>query len=118
MRPTTTAAALVTLASFAFAAKDSRTFAVSHFYGSPTPLTMGRMDPIISPGKAAQHVHAIHGGSNFGLSMDNDILMDSNCTSSLIKKDNSNYWTPALFFEASNGSFISVDFFYMNVYYL
>ena len=35
MRPTTTAAALATLASFAFAAKDSRTFAVNHFYGSP-----------------------------------------------------------------------------------
>ncbi|KAJ6161374.1 hypothetical protein N7470_004770 [Penicillium chermesinum] len=117
MRSTTFVAILAAFSSAAIAAKDSRTFAVNHFYGTPSPLTMGRMDPIVSPGTAAQHVHAVHGGSNFGLSMDNEILMDSNCTTSRIQKDNSNYWTPALFFQADNGSFISVDFYYMNVYY-
>jgi hypothetical protein len=99
-------------------AKDSRTFAVNHFYGQG-PLTMGRMDPIISPGTASGHVHAIQGGSNFNLTMGNDVLLDSRCTSSLVEADKSNYWTPALYFQDPiNGSFISVPMFYMNVYYL
>ncbi|KAF7173863.1 hypothetical protein CNMCM5623_006118 [Aspergillus felis] len=98
-------------------AKDSRTFAVNHFYGQG-PLTMGRMDPIISPGTASSHVHAIQGGSNFNLTMGNDVLLDSRCTSSLVEADKSNYWTPALYFQdPTNGSFISVPMFYMNVYY-
>ena len=99
-------------------AKDSRTFAVNHFYGQG-PLTEGRMDPIISPGTASSHVHAIQGGSNFNLTMENNALLDSSCTSSLVEADKSNYWTPSLYFQdPSNGSFISVPMFYMNVYYL
>ncbi|KAJ5118467.1 hypothetical protein N7448_010174 [Penicillium atrosanguineum] len=98
-------------------AKDSRTFAVNHFYGQG-PLTEGRMDPIISPGTASSHVHAIQGGSNFNLTMENDALLDSSCTSSLVEADKSNYWTPSLYFQdPTNGSFISVPMFYMNVYY-
>ncbi|KAI9736484.1 MAG: hypothetical protein M1818_005994 [Claussenomyces sp. TS43310] len=108
---------LATLAMTVVAAKDSRTFAVNHFYGTG-PLTMGRMDPIISPGEASAHVHAIQGGSNFALTMSDDTLLDSNCTSSLVKNDKSNYWTPALYFQdPTNGSFTSVPMFYMNVYY-
>jgi Domain of unknown function (DUF1996). len=99
-------------------AKDSRTFAVNHFYGQG-PLTEGRMDPIISPGTASSHVHAIQGGSNFNLSMENNALLDSPCTSSLVQADKSNYWTPSLYFQdPTNGSFLSVPMFYMNVYYL
>lgn len=97
-------------------AKDSRTFAVNHFYGNG-PLTMGRMDPIMNPGEAASHSHAIQGGSNFNLTMTDDALLDSNCTSSLVDADKSNYWTPSLYFQADNGSFLSVPMFYMNVYY-
>lgn len=108
---------LATLFATTFA-KDTRTFAVNHFYGQG-PLTTGRMDPIVNPGVAASHVHAIQGGSNFNLTMDDDTLMDSPCTSSLVKADKSNYWTPSLYFQdPSNGSFISVPMFYMNVYYL
>lgn len=99
-------------------AKESRTFAVNHFYGQG-PLTMGRMDPIVDPGVAASHVHAIQGGSNFNLTMGNEDLMDSSCTSSLVNADKSNYWTPALYFQdPTNQSFISVPMSYMNVYYL
>ncbi len=99
-------------------AKDTRTFAVNHFYGQG-PLTMGRMDPIINPGVASSHVHAIQGGSNFNLTMENDVLLDSHCTSSLVRADKSNYWTPSLYFQdPTNGSFTSVPMFYMNVYYL
>ncbi|KAJ5595027.1 uncharacterized protein N7459_001235 [Penicillium hispanicum] len=79
---------------------------------------MGRMDPIVSPGTASSHVHVIQGGSNFNLTMSDDFLLGSNCTSSLVEADKSNYWTPALYFQDTNGSFISVPMFYMNVYYL
>lgn len=112
--------AVFALASTAFlasaSAKDARTFAVNHFYGNGA-LTMGRMDPIMDPGRPATHSHAIQGGSNFNLSMTDDALMDSNCTSSIVDADKSNYWTPSLYFQANNGSFLSVPMFYMNVYY-
>lgn len=112
------AALLATLATTVAATKDSRTFAVNHFYGNG-PLTMGRMDPIINPGVASSHVHAIQGGSNFALTMSDDTLLNSNCTSSLVKNDKSNYWTPSLWFQdPTNGSLTPVPMFYMNVYYL
>ncbi|KAJ5383980.1 hypothetical protein N7517_001891 [Penicillium concentricum] len=97
-------------------AKDSRTFAVNHFYGNGA-LSMGRMDPIMNPGTPSTHSHAIQGGSNFNLTMTDDALLYSNCTSSLVDADKSNYWTPSLYFQHSNGSFLSVPMFYMNVYY-
>ncbi|KAF4621963.1 hypothetical protein G7Y89_g14382 [Cudoniella acicularis] len=94
-----------------------RTFAVNHFYGKG-PLTQGRMDPIISPGVASGHVHAIQGGNAFALSMTDDQALGSTCTSSLVKNDKSNYWTPSLYFkDPQTGSLESVDMFYMNVYY-
>lgn len=108
-------AATGTLFVCAFA-KDTRTFAVNHFYGNGA-LSMGRMDPIISPGTASSHSHAIQGGSNFNLSMTDDALLYSDCTSSLVNADKSNYWTPSLYFQAPNGSFLSVPMYYMNVYY-
>ncbi|KIN03776.1 hypothetical protein OIDMADRAFT_117145 [Oidiodendron maius Zn] len=49
--------------------------------------------------------------------MTDDQALDSTCTSSLVKNDKSNYWTPKLYFHAENGSFIDVPMFYMNVYY-
>lgn len=76
------------------------------------------MDPIVSPGIASSHVHTVQGGNAFALTMTDDQALDSTCTSSLVKNDKSNYWTPKLYFHASNGSFISVPMFYMNVYYL
>ena len=113
-----TAAVLVTSLIVSVSAKDSRTFAVNHFYGQG-PLVSRRMDPIVSPGQASGHVHTIQGGSNFALTMSDTTLLDSSCTSSLVKNDKSNYWTPSLYFQdPKNGSFTSVPMFYMNVYYL
>ncbi|KAH8820054.1 hypothetical protein F5884DRAFT_660888 [Xylogone sp. PMI_703] len=107
----------VTLSTgLAAAAKTSRTFAVNHFYGNG-PLVMARMDPIVNPGIESAHVHAIQGGSNFAVSLADDGLIGSRCTSSLIKNDNSAYWTPSLWFDWGNGSYTSVPMFYMNVYY-
>ena len=95
-----------------------RTFAVNHFYGVG-PLVEGRMDPIVDPGEASTHVHTVQGGSAFALTMeDTTALDDSNCTSSLVKNDKSNYWTPKLYFQYPNGTLHDVELFYMNVYYL
>ena len=110
------------LATFAVSASaynsKSRTFAVNHFYGDG-PLVMGRMDPIVNPGVASGHVHAIQGGSNFAITMQDNSLLSSTCTSSLVKNDKSNYWTPALYFQDPVTSMLEdVEMFYMNVYYL
>lgn len=99
------------------AAKTSRTFAVNYFYGNG-PLTTGRADPIINPGIASGHVHSVMGGSNFNLTMSDDLLLSSTCTTSLAKADKSNYWTPQLYFQHTNGTFEFVPMFYMKVYYL
>lgn len=114
----TTATLLATLAMSASAQKTGRTFAVNHFYGNG-PLTVGRMDPIVSPGGPSGHHHTIQGGSNFALTMTDTQLLSSSCTSALVKNDNSNYWTPSLFFQdPQTGEFTPVPMFYMNVYYL
>jgi hypothetical protein len=115
----TTATFLAAFASSASAySTTQRTFAVNHFYGNG-PLTIGRMDPIVDPGVASGHVHTVQGGSAFALTMTDDQALTSSCTSSLVKNDKSNYWTPSLYFQdPNNGSLESVDMFYMNVYYL
>lgn len=94
-----------------------RSFAVNHFYGKGNLVT-GRMDPIVNPGVASNHVHTIQGGNNFKLTMSDTDALDSNCTSSRIKNDKSNYWTPSLYFvDPKTGSIEAVELFYMNVYY-
>jgi Domain of unknown function (DUF1996) len=114
----TTATFLAAFASSAYSATTQRTFAVNHFYGKG-PLTIGRMDPIVDPGVASGHVHTVQGGNAFALTMTDDQALTSSCTSSLVKNDKSNYWTPSLYFQdPNNGSLESVDMFYMNVYYL
>jgi hypothetical protein len=111
------AALLAALFAFA-AAKDSRTFAVNHFYGKGA-LTVGRMDPIVNPGVPSGHVHTIQGGSSFALTMNDTTALSSQCTSSLIKNDKSNYWVPQLYFQDPNtGVFSIVPLFYANIYYL
>jgi hypothetical protein len=113
---TTTFVATFAASATAYSA-NGRTFAVNHFYGNG-PLVMGRMDPIVSPGVASGHVHAVQGGNAFALTMTDDQALGSTCTSSLVKNDKSNYWTPSLYFvDPKNGSIESVDMFYMNVYY-
>jgi hypothetical protein len=111
-------AALFALAASLAAAKDSRTFAVNHFYGKGA-LVEGRMDPIVSPGKPSSHAHTVQGGNAFAETLTDTALMASTCTSSLIKNDKSAYWTPKMYFQDPvNGTFEDVPMFYMNVYYL
>jgi Domain of unknown function (DUF1996) len=112
-------ALLATFASIASAYSDTqRSFAVNHFYGRG-PLVMGRMDPIVTPGGPSGHVHAVQGGNAFALTMTDDQALSSTCTSSLVKNDKSNYWTPSLYFQDPvTGELEDVEMFYMNVYYL
>lgn len=63
-------------------------------------------------------VDKVMGGNGFKTLMNDSSALDSTCTNSLIANDGSNYWVPSLWFQATNGSFISVPMFYMNVYYL
>lgn len=102
----------------AFATSTWAAQSVMHFFG-PTPLLECRADPIISPGGPSGHVHVIQGGSNFALTMTNTTLEDSSCTSSMVKNDKSNYWTPYLYFQDPENPEVieSVDVYYMNVYY-
>ncbi|KAF7375299.1 DUF1996 domain-containing protein [Mycena sanguinolenta] len=72
-------------------------------------ITTERIDPIVSPGKVAGHVHSVFGGSNFRVSTNTSYLRQSGCTSSPITEDKSNYWAPTLYFQWKNGSFTSVN---------
>ncbi|KAJ7866396.1 hypothetical protein B0H14DRAFT_2504330 [Mycena olivaceomarginata] len=64
------------------------------------PLVQERLDPIISPGGTpSQHVHTIHGASNFNPTYSFENLRASNCTSCLVTQDLSNYWFPKLYFQ-------------------
>lgn len=60
---------------------------------------LARIDPIVQPGEAANHAHAIHGGNNFGMSSTGQDLVNSNCSSCAVQDDKSAYWVPALYFE-------------------
>ncbi|KAG8924241.1 hypothetical protein FRC01_011740 [Tulasnella sp. 417] len=83
-----------------------------------TPLVQERIDPIISPGQTSQHLHSIHGGSNFSKDMTYNTARQSSCTSCAIAQDLSNYWTPTLYFKDPNtGQFEKVPNGGLLVYY-
>ncbi|GLB38516.1 putative protein with domain of unknown function (DUF1996) [Lyophyllum shimeji] len=64
------------------------------------PLVQERVDPIISPiSNPSNHVHTVHGASNFACNSTYDTLRASQCTSCLVKQDLSNYWFPRLYFQ-------------------
>ncbi|KAF8305629.1 hypothetical protein DL93DRAFT_2120902 [Clavulina sp. PMI_390] len=85
----------------------------------PSPLVSERVDPIISPGVSpSQHVHTIHGGSNFAPNSTYDSLVASKCTSCLVNQDHSNYWFPKLYFhDPSSGTFTEVPNGGLLIYY-
>ncbi|KAH9884064.1 hypothetical protein F4778DRAFT_774792 [Xylariomycetidae sp. FL2044] len=116
MKPTT-ATTVASLAAVAAAAREERAFAVMSFTGTGF-MTEGRVDPIISPGTAAGHLHGVMGGSNFGLTVEGDDLLTSNCTNSAITNDLSDYWAPEVFYQdPDNGTFEKVPLSYQRVYY-
>ncbi|KAF9532660.1 hypothetical protein CPB83DRAFT_847146 [Crepidotus variabilis] len=72
-------------------------------------ITTERIDPIVTPGKVAGHVHSVLGGSNFRFNTNTAALRQSECTSTPIPQDKSAYWFPHIFFQWNNGSFTSLD---------
>lgn len=82
------------------------------------PLTIQRSDPIISPGVASGHVHAVVGGTAFGRTM-NDVDSASSAPATTCDKftDHSNYWAPQLYHMRSDGKFDMMPFTGMNAYY-
>lgn len=116
MKFTTSAAAAAAFATAASAAKESTNWGVLRFNGKET--TMGRIDPIVSPGKPAQHVHGAVGGSAFNLDSTGESMAKSKCTSAKVKEDKSAYWFPWLYFQdPESGDFEPVNIHYVNVYY-
>jgi hypothetical protein len=85
--------------------------------GANNPLTIERLDPVISPGSISAHTHFVVGGSGFRDVTDTNRLRQSTCTSIPIPEDKSNYWVPQLYFQWSNGSVSSVGG-GMVIYYL
>lgn len=68
------------------------------------PLSTQRLDPIVTPGEVASHLHDIVGGNAFSPVMDYNTTQSSDCTSCMVSKDKSNYWVPSLFYD-NNGQF-------------
>ncbi|OIW29994.1 hypothetical protein CONLIGDRAFT_575792 [Coniochaeta ligniaria NRRL 30616] len=66
---------------------------------------LARIDPLVSPGEVAQHVHSIHGSSGFSESATYDDVVNADCTSCAVTQDKSVYWHPSLYFKHDNGSF-------------
>ncbi|KAK6075662.1 WSC domain-containing protein [Seiridium cupressi] len=81
-------------------------------------IQTGRIDPIISPGNVAGHVHKVSGASNFYFNNTFADLSASSCTSCEIQDDKSAYWTPQLYYQHSNGTFQEVPNGGHVVYYL
>ncbi|KAI0385705.1 WSC domain-containing protein [Hypomontagnella monticulosa] len=91
-------------------------------------IQTGRLDPnmvfipypplLKSPGAVSAHVHKVSGASNFGLSNTYEDLISSSCTSCEVQDDKSIYWTPQLYYEYTNGSFLEVPNGGTVVYYL
>ncbi|TCD71412.1 hypothetical protein EIP91_010118 [Steccherinum ochraceum] len=82
------------------------------------PLVSERIDPIVSPGVVgSNHVHTVHGASNFNSTYDYDDIRASDCTSCMVTQDKSNYWFPKLYYMYPNGTFQAVGNGGLLVYY-
>ena len=80
------------------------------FTVSCSALTVQRSDPIVSPGVASGHVHAVIGGTAFQRTMDNDTAVNAKLTTCDKKVDKSNYWVPQLYHITSDNMFEIVEF--------
>jgi len=82
------------------------------------PLTVQRSDPIVQPGVASSHVHAVIGGNAFtrtmGLMDANKLANQTTCNKAL---DHSNYWVPQLYHQRADKMWEIVPFLGSSVYY-
>jgi opacity protein-like surface antigen len=100
-------AVLAVLAVLALAAPSA--LASSVWTVNCDPLTIQRSDPIISPGVASSHVHAVVGGTAFQRTMGNDTATNARNTTCDKYTDHSNYWCPQLY-KMDAGLFYLVPF--------
>ena len=70
-------------------------------------LALQRVDPLLSPGVASNHLHSITGADGFKANMNFQDTQGATCTTAAVSQDKSNYWMPALFFH-NNGQFTRV----------
>jgi hypothetical protein len=91
----------------------SSMFNVAHgqlFTVNCQPLTIQRSDPIVSPGIASGHVHAVTGGTAFQRTMSATTAKNAKTTTCDKTMDNSNYWIPQLYHMRTDGQFEIVTF--------
>ena len=100
-----------TLVAFAFVHLSHGFWIINH-----NQLTIDRLDPIVSPGEVSTHVHTIIGASNFAPEVEQEKLMESECTTSPVQEDKSSYWAPQLYIKNDNGTFTLVPIQYVNTY--
>jgi hypothetical protein len=81
-------------------------------------IQTGRVDPIVNPGKISSHAHNVAGAYNFHQSSTYTSLRNSPCTSCEINGDKSAYWTPLLYYQHPNGTFVDVPNTGSIIYYL
>jgi len=81
---------------------------VGQFTVNCAPLTIQRSDPIVSPGTASAHVHAIIGGNAFNRTM-NGPPVTATATTCNKGLDHSNYWVPQLYYY-NGGQYHLVEF--------
>jgi hypothetical protein len=75
-------------------------------------LTIQRSDPIVNPGVASGHVHAVVGGTAFNRTETNAQAVNAITTTCDKKVDKSNYWVPQLYHINGDGTFGIVPFLY------
>lgn len=74
-------------------------------YSAP-PLVTERLDPILSPGKVANHMHTFIGANGLAPTMDFAQTQKADCSTLPVKADKSIYWMPSLYYQSPrNGSF-------------
>ena len=70
-------------------------------------LVTERVDPLLSPGVASNHVHSITGGNGFNANLDFAATQASTCTTAEVTQDKTAYWMPTLYFH-NGGKFYKV----------
>lgn len=73
-------------------------------------LTVQRSDPILSPGIASGHVHAVSGGTAFQRTMSATTALNGKATTCDKTLDRNDYWIPQLYHIRSDGLFEIVTF--------
>ncbi|KLT44646.1 hypothetical protein CC85DRAFT_241950 [Cutaneotrichosporon oleaginosum] len=71
---------------------------------------IGRVDPVVSPGRVSDHVHTVFGASNFREVLNTPAEQArAECTSATVSADMSHYWAPTLYYIHDNGSFSALE---------